>query len=339
MRVRKDERVEDFAERRGYPAKHCRAGTAFGHAGGWRRLRGRRLMHNKLRLWVAAGVIVSVGIAGPIARARDAMVAEPFDCVIEPQRAVKLSSAVAGVIREVSVDRGDVVRRGQVLAKLEAAVEEANLALARAKASSDAPIQSAEAKLEFLRRKHERSQELVVKKIVAEVTYDENLANARVAEQDVRTAQLNAHIAELEVKQSEAVVEQRALRSPLDGIVTDVLLHPGEYRNDQSPILTLAQIDPLRVEVFVPTRFYGQIGNGETAIVEPEAPIGGQYEATVTVVDRVLDAASGTFGVRLRLPNPNLKLPAGLKCKIKFPNIAAPTIQTADQSRLGGELR
>ena len=41
----------------------------------------------------------------------------------------------------------------------------------------------------------------------------------------------------------------------INGIVTDVLLHPGEYRNDQSPILTLAQVDPLRVEVFVPTRF------------------------------------------------------------------------------------
>jgi multidrug efflux pump subunit AcrA (membrane-fusion protein) len=82
---------------------------------------------------------------------------------------------------------------------------------------------------------------------VAEATFDENLANARVAEQDVRTAQLNAHIAELEVKQSEAVVALRVLRSSIDGIVTDVLLHPGEYRNDQSPILTLAQIDPLRV--------------------------------------------------------------------------------------------
>jgi RND family efflux transporter MFP subunit len=294
-------------------------------------------MHILLRPWVAAGVIAFIGITAPMAHARDATDPETFDCVIEPRQAVKLSSAVAGVIREVSVDRGDVVKQGQVLATLEAAVEEANLALAQAKASSDAPIKSAEAKLEFLRRKHERSEELVVKKIVAEATFDENLANARVAEQDVRTAQLNAHIAELEVKQSEAVVALRVLRSSIDGIVTDVLLHPGEYRNDQSPILTLAQIDPLRVEVFVPTRFYGQIRSGETAVVEPEAPIGGLYDATVTVVDRVLDAASGTFGVRLRLPNPDLQLPAGLKCKIKFHNITAPTVQAADRSSVEGE--
>jgi len=46
--------------------------------------------------------------------------------------------------------------------------------------------------------------------------------------------------------------------------------------------------------------------------------IGGTYAATVTVVDRVLDAASGTFGVRLTLPNPDLQLPAGIRCKVRF---------------------
>jgi membrane fusion protein (multidrug efflux system) len=55
------------------------------------------------------------------------------------------------------------------------------------------------------------------------------------------------------------------------------------------------------------------------AKVIPEAPIGGQYTAEVKIVDKVIDAASGTFGVRLELPNPNYRLPAGLKCKVIFP--------------------
>jgi multidrug efflux pump subunit AcrA (membrane-fusion protein) len=96
---------------------------------------------------------------------------------------------------------------------------------------------------------------------------------------------------------------------------------PGEYRNEQSPILTLAEIDPLRVEVIVPTAFYGQVRVGGSAAVRPEEPVGGTYTATVTVVDRVLDASSGTFGVRLELPNPKQLLPAGLKCKIRFGGI------------------
>jgi multidrug efflux pump subunit AcrA (membrane-fusion protein) len=114
--------------------------------------------------------------------------------------------------------------------------------------------------------------------------------------------------------------------------VTEVLLHPGEYRNDQSPILTLAQVDPLRVEVFVPTRFYNQIRNESSAVIEPEAPIGGTYAATVTVVDRVLDAASGTFGVRLKMPNPEHLLPAGLRCKIRFPLTTAQAVESVNQS-------
>jgi RND family efflux transporter MFP subunit len=254
---------------------------------------------------------------------------DTFDCVIEPQQTIKLSSPISGVIREVKVSRGDFVHKGQIVARLEAGVEEASLELARAKASSDYAIKSAQAKFEFLWRKHERTEELAAKKIVAEATFDENLANARMAKQEIIGAELNAGIARLEVKQAEAVVEQRVLRSPIDGIVTDVLLHPGEYRNDQSPVMTLAEIDPLRVEVFVPTARYNLVRAATSAEVQPEAPIGGVYEATVSVVDRVMDAASGTFGVRLRLPNADRQLPAGLKCKIRFLNVMASPAQTA----------
>jgi hypothetical protein len=58
---------------------------------------------------------------------------------------------------------------------------------------------------------------------------------------------------------------------------------------------------------------------GMRAKVIPEAPVGGEYIAEVKIVDRVIDAASGTFGVRLELPNSNHGLQAGLKCKVIFP--------------------
>ena len=83
-------------------------------------------------------------------------------------------------------------------------------------------------------------------------------------------------------------------------------------------MLTLAQIDPLRVEVFVPTAYHGQIRVGSEAEVRPEQPIGGVHVAKVTVVDHVIDAASGMFGVRLTLPNPQLALPAGIRCNVTF---------------------
>ena len=77
-------------------------------------------------------------------------------------------------------------------------------------------------------------------------------------------------------------------------------------------------MDPLNVEVFVPIAVYPEIKLGMLAEVRPEAPVGGSHLAVVAIVDRVFDAASGTFGVRLELPNPTLKLPAGLKCQVSF---------------------
>jgi multidrug efflux pump subunit AcrA (membrane-fusion protein) len=50
----------------------------------------------------------------------------------------------------------------------------------------------------------------------------------------------------------------------------------------------------------------------------PEASIGGQYESTVTIVDPIIDAASGTFRVTLMLPNPEHKLTSGLRCQVTF---------------------
>jgi RND family efflux transporter MFP subunit len=245
-----------------------------------------------------------------------------FECVVEPQQVVKLASPIVGVIARLDVDRGDIVRQGQIVGKLEDGVEVARLALARARATNEYTIKSAEARLLFLRSKHRRLIELHGKAVSSLAALEEAEAEAKVAEQQVKEAILNKELAQLEVLHAEEVVNQRRLRSPIDGVVVERLLVPGEYRNEQTPILTLAQIDPLRVEVFVPTAHYGQIRTGSTAVVRPEQPIGGVYTATIIVVDHVLDAASGTFGVRLALPNPELQIPAGIRCKVSFEMLA-----------------
>ena len=62
----------------------------------------------------------------------------------------------------------------------------------------------------------------------------------------------------------------------------------------------------------------------------PEKPIGNQYSAEVVIVDRIIYAASGTFGIRLELPNKKYALPAGLRCQVGFPdikNVAATKIE------------
>jgi hypothetical protein len=87
--------------------------------------------------------------------------------------------------------------------------------------------------------------------------------------------------------------------------------------------MTIAEIDPLYVKVFVPVRHYRKFQSGMIGQVIPEEPIGGVYKAKVTVVDRVFDAASSTFGVRLELPNSDYALPAGMRCRVRFDGLQA----------------
>jgi multidrug efflux pump subunit AcrA (membrane-fusion protein) len=83
-------------------------------------------------------------------------------------------------------------------------------------------------------------------------------------------------------------------------------------------VFTLAQLDPLRVEVYLPVALHGRIRPGMAGEVMPELPEATPVAARVAVVDPVMDAASGTFGVRLALPNADRALPAGIRCQVRF---------------------
>src|SRR3546814_1230583 len=96
---------------------------------------------------------------------------------------------------------------------------------------------------------------------------------------------------------TQRVLTEKTVYSPVNGIVTERAMSAGEYRGPStSHILTIAQINPLNVEVFAPIAQLGMVVVGDMVAIFPEDPVGGQYKARVKVVDRVFDAASGTFG-------------------------------------------
>ena len=102
-------------------------------------------------------------------------------CLIKPQREVVLGSQVIGVLDRMLVDRGDLVSHGQVLATLESSVEQAELALARAKAELEAPLKQAEVKSDFASRKLARAKDLRQRTAIAEHELDEAEAEDRLA--------------------------------------------------------------------------------------------------------------------------------------------------------------
>jgi RND family efflux transporter MFP subunit len=243
---------------------------------------------------------------------------EAFDCVMEPSLTLRLGSPITGILANVDVDRGQVVRQGDVLARLESSVEAATLALARARADSGAEIDARRARLDQARSELARAASLHDRAVVSTQRIEELRANAQIAASELALAELNRRMAGLEVGRAEAMLEQRVIRSPVNGVITARNLGPGEYIHYDNFVISVARLDPLHVETYLPVRLFRRIRVGTAAVVRPDAPVGGSFPAQVGVIDEVFDAASGTFGVRLTLANADLALPGGARCRVEF---------------------
>lgn len=254
--------------------------------------------------------------------ANGAQAAASFDCMIEPTQTVDISSPVVGLLDKVHVKRGDKVYKGQVIASLESSAEAASAALARYKSEMTAPTATAESKVEFAQRKYQRRNEMYAQNFMSAQERDEAENELKQAQAELKLAQENKEAAKLEWQQQSSLLNLRTIRSPFDGIVVNQILFPGEVvepSGQKKAILKLAQLNPLRVYVILPMSAFGKVKPGMKVDVSPELPVGGRYQGNVLILDRIVDAASGTFGVFLEIANPKLTVPAGVRCKAEFP--------------------
>ena len=237
-----------------------------------------------------------------------------YDGLIEPYVVVDIGAPAEGIVAKVTVDRSHSVKKGQVLVKLESSVEWAALEKAKAMATFDGEIGLQQTQLAFARRSHDRFRKL---KAIANHDKDQAATEIIRVGHRLKQAREKRTLAKYELKKARAILNRFSIKSPISGVVVERYVSPGEYVNSQ-PLLRVAQIDPLRVEVIVPAQIFGRILPGMTATIVPELPQYGEQIATVTIVDKVIDAASSTFGVRLELPNAEQQMPSGLRCLVRF---------------------
>lgn len=253
-----------------------------------------------------------------------------LDCVIEPYEVIEVSSAAEGVLERVYVERSDLVTRGQIVAELESDVEKASLAYAQFNASLISEIKVRRASLEFDERNHQRVEELYTKKAIPLHHKDEAQTDAAKSRWLLTKAEEDKRLAALEYARASAVLKRKTVRSPISGVVIARHKSTGEYIEDQA-IITVAQLHPLRVDVIAPVELFGVLEKGMHAEITPELVGPGPLAATVMSVDRVIDGESGTFDVRLELPNPDYAIPSGLKCQVAF-TAAPPAVDVEPES-------
>ncbi len=154
-------------------------------------------------------------------------------------------------------------------------MEQATLALDRVRAANDSAVKVERADMELSIREAERKKSLVDKGIANQNSLDELQTKVQEGQLRVQQAQTDQQIAALTADRSERALALKQIRSPIDGVVIERKLAAGEYIYEQTSIMTIAQIDPLNVELVLPLDRYGSITVGSTAIVHPVAPVGG----------------------------------------------------------------
>jgi len=241
-----------------------------------------------------------------------------YDCVLESKSTIELQSAEEGILDAVLIQRGDKVKRGQVVARLDSKQEALFAERTRLRAEGQSGVQSAKAQAEYRRKEVERLLDLRSTDAIPQREYATAVVESQLADIALESATMEQDMAKIEYEQAKSRLDRRSIRSPVDGIVVDVTMHPGEFVHEQATMMTIAEVNPLYVEMFMPVSEYDKVQKGMAAEVRPEAPIGGVHNAEVAVVDNVFDAASRTFRVRLVLPNEDYKLPAGLRCSVQF---------------------
>ena len=138
-----------------------------------------------------------------------------------------------------------------------------------------------------------------------------------LAKIELNRARENRRVAQANLELAQSQLALRTIASPIDGVVVDRYVMVGESVEGRS-IMKLAQVDPLKVELIAPTEYFGLIRGGMEVQVYPEQPVGEAFTATVTIVDQLIDPASGSFTVRMELPNPDDRLVGGVNCRARF---------------------
>lgn len=247
--------------------------------------------------------------------------AADFDCMIEPAQIVEVRSPVAGILQQVHARRGQLVRKGAVLATIESSVERSAADTARFRAQAQGALLTARNKVAATREKARRMDELLKEEFVSAQARDDAHAEWRLAESELVSAQESSQLAHLEHRQSVDLLNRRVLRSPFDGVVMDQYLHPGamvDGGEGKKPIMKIAQTHPLLVQAILPFTLFPQVHLGNSAVVLPEKPFARELSVRIKVIDRVIDSAAGTFGIQAELDNTTQDLPAGIRCKLRL---------------------
>jgi|JFJP01.1.fsa_nt_gi RND family efflux transporter MFP subunit len=243
--------------------------------------------------------------------------AAEYECIVEAVTESTLSFAEPGVIAAIKVKVGDRVKKGQILVAQESKTLESLLAVAKHKKQSTAKLSLAQAVQQQKKQQVDRLLALQTEGIVKPFEVEQAESELVIATAEIQVIQEQQQLNELEYKQLQARLEERSLRSPMDGMVTQVHKSIAEWvGNNDAPVLTLANTDKLKVVVHIPTAQASLLVPSQTVDIRFPNLKFAAMTAKIARLAPTVDANSDTISVTIQFDNPDKKLRSGVKCLV-----------------------
>jgi len=240
---------------------------------------------------------------------------------------------MAGRVEKIFAQEGDQLKEGQVIAQLEASELRARRDLAAAQI--DTAIRDADAagaQLEFLRADAKRQKDLLARKVVSPNDAERADSAAKTQEKNVEAAQMRIIQARAQLADIESQLKEMQVASPAKSVLEVLTVKIGDVLPPNGEVATLLLPEHLWVRVYVPETWLGKIKLGEQVRLRVDSFPGKDFPGVVEQINRqaeftprnvqtVEDRIKQVFGVKIRLPNDDDHLRAGMAADAYFPNV------------------
>jgi len=223
----------------------------------------------------------------------------------EPVAKVEVPAGMKGQLASVDVKEGQLVKKGEQLAKLDDAIQVKQVELATLDAQSDVKIKAAENNLEFARNDYNRIK-AVPAASEAEKRKDELLV--RQYELEVLQSKEEQKQKQVKLEQEKITLDRMTIRSPIDGAVLRVNKQAGE-QTDENPLIVVVKVDKLDAVFYPPKELFGKVKVGDKVKLDFATVPPTNREAVVVAVDPIIEQS--LFRVKFEVDNADAKIPAG----------------------------
>lgn len=271
-----------------------------------------------------------------------------LDGQIAPLEQSTLAFQQSGTITDINVNIGDMVHRGQLLARIDPSTLQAQLSQAQAQAAqysasaqgavvgypvqvqtNQAAVQTAKASLDNAKLVYEQNKQLYKQGYVSETQLQQSqanyvqaqqqynnsvvaLRNNAVSAQNVKAQEAQAASAAAQAHVLSTQLSQTYMYSPYDAVVANRLVDPGAFASPSQPVLAVARIDRVWINVNVPDEDLGYVHPGTAVTFQSTSLPGRTFRAPIQTVNSVPTSGTLSYLARIALQNPGYVLRGGM---------------------------